>query len=533
MKKVLLICLSVCYSAISAQTELVFVYFKDKPNKASFYANPASELSQKSLNRRTSLGIALNDQDAPIETAYIQNVKNLGYTVTDFSKWLNGVAVLATKAQIADLKTKTFVSNVESFIVHENGGKMQTEKINKFDDYNKNSLANFNYGSGAAQIDQVNLRPLHVAGFTGAGMTIAVIDTGFPTVDTGSVYARVRNNNQIKGGYNFINKTTDIYNTALNNHGSSCFGTIAGFVENQFVGSAPDADFYLYATEDAVNEIPQEQLYWIEAAEEADRKGVDVISTSLGYYDFDDSRYSLIYSDMDGKKSFIARGAEIASDKGIFVVVANGNEAQKPWKYLITPADNKKVFSIGAVTVNGNSSGFSSFGPNASGDIKPDASARGSNTFFGLNNSVTSGSGTSFAAPLAAGGITCLLQAMKTTSRETVKNMLRQKSSLFPSSDPQKGFGILNFGKVLEAFLATTESVKGTGLKIVPNPVGEILNFQFSEQIVSVQIYDSLGRIIKSLPTAKNSNVSELKTGIYFLKVKTANSEYIEKFTKK
>ena len=34
-----------------AQTELVFVFFKDKPNKASFYANPLSELTQKSLDR--------------------------------------------------------------------------------------------------------------------------------------------------------------------------------------------------------------------------------------------------------------------------------------------------------------------------------------------------------------------------------------------------------------------------------------------------------------------------------------------------
>lgn len=90
----------------AAQTELVFVFFKDKPNKAAFYSNPLSELTQKSLNRRTNLGITLTDQDAPIEPTYIQNIKNHGFTVTDYSKWLNGVGVNATSAQIAQLSAK-------------------------------------------------------------------------------------------------------------------------------------------------------------------------------------------------------------------------------------------------------------------------------------------------------------------------------------------------------------------------------------------------------------------------------------------
>ena len=77
MKKILSVVILVAYGFVSAQTELVFVYFKDKPNKAAFYANPTSELTQKSLDRRTRLGIALNDQDAPLEQSYVQNIRNL------------------------------------------------------------------------------------------------------------------------------------------------------------------------------------------------------------------------------------------------------------------------------------------------------------------------------------------------------------------------------------------------------------------------------------------------------------------------
>ena len=97
-KKIFSVLVLIIFTFASAQTELVFVFFKDKPNKAAFYANPLSELSQKSLDRRTKYGIALNDQDAPLEQSYVQNIRNLGFTVTDYSKWMNGVAVNATPA---------------------------------------------------------------------------------------------------------------------------------------------------------------------------------------------------------------------------------------------------------------------------------------------------------------------------------------------------------------------------------------------------------------------------------------------------
>ena len=533
MKNVLFSFILLISTFASAQTELVFVFFKDKPNKAAFYTNPTTELTQKSLDRRTRLGIALNDQDAPIEPTYIQNIRNLGFTVTDYSKWMNGVAVNATETQIAQIKAQTYVQSVESFIKHKNGGKSEIKKVNKFEEFNKTTgKTNFTYGTALQQINQINLRPLHIAGFTGAGITIAVIDTGFPTVNTGSAYARIRNNGQIKGGYDFVNKSTDIYNTALNNHGSYCLGTIAGYVENTFVGSAPDADFYLYASENAAIEIPEELIYWAEAAEEADRKGVDVITTSLGYYDFDDTRYSLKYSDMNGTTSFIARAAQIATEKGIFVLAAAGNEAENSWHYIITPADNEKVFSVGAVTSTGASSNFSSYGPNSAGLIKPDASAKGTGTAMGYNNGATTGSGTSFATPLAAGGVACLLQAIPTRNLPEVRNLLRQNSSLFPSYTDPMGYGILNFGKTLTTALATKENTSPSELSIYPNPV--ILNFTIAttEKVVAVEIYDALGRIVKTFGNAKTYNVENLEKGLYFLKIKTETKNYIEKLIK-
>ena len=527
--------LSVSFSLIAtAQTELVFVFFKDKPGKAAFYSNPLSELTQKSLDRRSNLGISLTDQDAPIEPTYIANIQNLGFTVTDYSKWLNGVAVNATASQIQTLSQQSYVDHVESFVRNPNGG-IRKNKINKFKEFssqtaNRDALTSFNYGNSLAQINQINLRQLHVAGFTGTGVSIAVIDTGFPYVNTGSAFKRMRDNGHIKAAYNFVTKNTSVYTTSINPHGAMCLGIIGGYIDGTFVGSAPDADFYLYASEDANVEIPEEQIYWIEAAEEADRQGVDVISTSLGYSEFDDSRYDYTYADMNGTTTFISRGAQIASEKGIFVLIAAGNEGQSNWHYISAPADNAGVFSIGAVTSTGNASGFSSFGPNSAGVIKPDASARGTDTYYAYNNSSDYGSGTSFATPLSAGGVACFLQTVPNTiSRNTVKQTLRQNASLYPNTNDQKGYGILNFYKAYQTL--AVNDIKKIQVKIYPNPAKDIINISSEKQIQSIEIYDVLGRLIKT-ETKNNINVSQFSKGNYLIKIKTGDQEIIEKFIK-
>ena len=112
MKKIIQLYFLFFFSFVFSQTELVFVYFKDKPNASYFLTNPLSELTQKAIDRRTNLGIAITAQDAPIESSYIQNIQDLGFTVNDQSKWLNGVAVNATSTQITQLQAEPYVVKV-------------------------------------------------------------------------------------------------------------------------------------------------------------------------------------------------------------------------------------------------------------------------------------------------------------------------------------------------------------------------------------------------------------------------------------
>ncbi|WP_312992518.1 S8 family peptidase [Chryseobacterium flavum] len=534
MKKTLLFCFLTGSYILSAQTQLVFVYFNGKPNKAAFYANPLSELSQKSLNRRTALGIPLNDQDAPVESSYLQNLQNMGFTVVDYSKWLNGAAVNATPAQITTLQAQPFVTSVQSF-ARNSTATSPIKPVNKWknhtDPTNK-PLTSFNYGEGAAQIDQVNIRPLHLAGYTGTGISIAVIDAGFPFVNTGSAFSRLWTNNKIKAGYDFVTKSSNIYNSSLSEHGSVVLGAIGGYLENTFAGSAPDADFYLYRSENAAVEIPEEELYWIEAAEEADRKGVEIITSSLGYNVFDDPQYNYSYSDMNGTTSFIARAAQIAAEKGIFVLVAAGNSGSEPWHYLLTPADNAKVFTIGAVDISGSSSGFSSYGPNASGVIKPDGSAQGTATTSVNNNSTLIVNGTSIATPIAAGGVACLIQAFPGMDREQIRTKLRQTASLYPGHTDQMGYGILNFGSLYNT-LNISESIKKEIVSLYPNPARKILTVSSSDsEIKALEVYDTLGRLIRKNSMQASMNVEDFAKGIYYLKIRFKDRILYEKFIK-
>ena len=135
MRKIIQLYFLLFFSFTFSQTELVFVYFKDKPNASSFLANPLSELTQKAIDRRTNLGIAITAQDAPIESSYIQNIQNLGFTVNDKSKWLNGVAVIATANQITQLLAESYVLKVESFVKNNLSGK-----ISKKEKFPKNYL---------------------------------------------------------------------------------------------------------------------------------------------------------------------------------------------------------------------------------------------------------------------------------------------------------------------------------------------------------------------------------------------------------
>jgi serine protease AprX len=158
----------------------------------------------------------------------------------------------------------------------------------------------------------------------------------------------------------------------------------------------------LFITEDANSENPVEESYWVEAAERADSLGVDLINTSLGYTEFDNPNYSYTPADMNGQTAFISKGASIAVEKGLLVVVSAGNSGATAWQTVGAPADSPNVLSVGAVDANGDYVAFSSQGGAAQvGYQKPDVVARGGAAYVvNENDAITQNNGTSLSGPI-------------------------------------------------------------------------------------------------------------------------------------
>src|SRR5690606_37272581 len=140
-----------------------------------------------------------------------------------------------------------------------------------------------------------------------------------------TLFRSLRDNNGILGGYDFYDRNPDVYANTPSSHGTVVLSTMAGYIENEYVGTAPDASYYLFRTENAPVENPIEESLWVEAAERADSLGVDIINSSLGYKTYDNPNYTHSESDLDGLTTYISKGANIAFENGILVVNSAGN----------------------------------------------------------------------------------------------------------------------------------------------------------------------------------------------------------------
>jgi len=524
---------------MSAQ-DLALIKFVDKPSADNYLDNPLLMLSQKALDRRDKYNIDINMQDVPVEQSYVSQVEALGIDPIAVSKWFNGVFAWLTDAQVSQAESLSFVSEVESFVQDDGKLKMINTSSDKFDipDYSGNepqfNLLDFNYGYTEEQITQLKLDYLHNLGFTGDGITIAVLDAGFPEVDNISAFDYIRNNGQIKGGYNFVDDDEFFYTRG--SHGTSVLSTIGGYIEDQFVGTAIDADFYLFITENVDREMPDEEVFWIEAVERADSLGVDVINTSLGYSEFDDPRYNYTYDDMNGETAFITRGAQIATEKGMMVVVSAGNSGNDEWHYITSPADGVDVFTIGAVDSDGNPAGFSSYGPTSDGRIKPDVDARGSwAAIIRTDGGIDFGSGTSFSSPIMAGAMACFIQAYPDINPMEVRQTVRESANRYNNPTDQMGYGIPNFEVAYNDLLAVNDIASGESIiSVYPNPTSGILNIQSEKEIRQVQLISVEGKVIRKYSSVNQLDMNSLPKGIYILKIQLENGKAeVKKVVKK
>ena len=528
MKKIFLI-LFLVSSFYGFSQQDAWVYFNAKPDFQTYYDNPLTMLSQRALDRRANQGIALDFKDVPIYQPYVdQIIASTGITVKAKSKWLNCVHVRGLQTDINTLKLLSFVDRIDFADRSLNGAKRTMTQVKPtLQPVNKTlkTAINYNYGSSANQIQMLNGHLLHQSNYTGSGIVIAVLDSGFPGVNTALPFQNLILNNQILGGYDFVNKSNNFYSG--NSHGTLVLSTMGGFKSGQLVGTAPDAKYYLFTTEDVASENPVEESNWVEAAEEADRVGADIITSSLGYFGYDNPAYSHAYSDMTGNSNFASKGANIAFTRGMICVASAGNEGADPVeKHIGVPAEALNVLAIGAVKSDRTYATFSSIGPSFDGRVKPDVTAQGQAVVLSdVSGNIGTASGTSFSCPITAGMIACLWQALPTKTNAQIKQIITQSADRFSLPTIQYGYGIPDFSLALANGLSVAEFSKNDFL-VYPNPTFDSISVTFPEAFNEgkVIIYTILGQKVFESEVSKQFSVisiQSLSKGTYLYKIES------------
>ncbi|MBP4141680.1 S8 family serine peptidase [Flavobacterium sp. P4023] len=515
-----------------------WVYFNAKSNAQIYFDSPSKMLSQRALERRSNQKIALDFKDIPIEASFINSVKaSSGITVMAKSKWLNAIHVRGSQADINTLTQLPFVSKIDfaDKTLNQAGKIAKMNKI-KSSSKTKSSKIDYAYGSSSNQIKMLNGDVLHQLNHTGSGKIIAVMDAGFPGVNTTQPFKRLRDNNQILGGYNFVSRDNDFYTGV--SHGTSVLSTMGGYKENSLVGTAPDASYYLFITEDDTSENPVEESLWVEAAEKADSLGVDIITTSLGYFEFDNKAYNYAYKDMNGATSFMSRGAEIAFSKGMIVVASAGNSGGTSDPYISIPADAISVLSVGAVNSSKNRASFSSIGPAFDGRIKPEVMAQGQATVVSdaFGNIVTA-NGTSFSGPVMAGMVACLWQAFPEKTNQQIRDLILKSSDQFLKPNNQYGYGIPNFQLAINTANDST-SVSNDSFIVYPNPTSDFVVISLPELFKkgTIFIYSLAGKKVLEQQVSQESasiSLKSLEKGMYLYKMESVDFSKNGKIFKK
>ncbi|WP_425077132.1 S8 family serine peptidase [Psychroserpens sp. S379A] len=536
MKKLLVLGALLFQYMSFAQEEHAWVYLTDKENVATSIANPISILTQNAIDRKAAHNIPIDERDVPVNESYISQLKaQNGIAVMAKSKWFNAVYVIGLEVDINALENLDFVDHIDFADRSLNAESRVAMSNDKFEI--EESLVDFNYGSAQNQVEMIGVDHLHISDYTGEGIVIAVLDAGFPNVDTMGAFQRLRDNGDLLGGYDFVERSDEVFEFDGSEHGTRVLSDMAGHIQDEFVGTAPDASYYLFRTEDPTSEMPVEESYWVEAAERADSLGVHIINSSLGYRVYDNENYSYAPSDMNGHTAFITKGANIANEKGILVVNSSGNSGDDSWQIVGAPADASGVLSVGAVDFEGNYAPFSSQGNATQPTLKPDVVARGAAAaVVNSSNTIVNSNGTSFSAPIMAGGIASLWQALPNASHEEIKEFVRMSASQFNSPDFFLGYGIPDLQLALNIALSITEE-EFVRFKVFPNPVTNMLNIQIptSTEATTLKIYNMLGKLVLEkdiIQSQTRLDMASMTSGIYIMSFKSNKGSKLFKLIK-
>lgn len=310
------------------------------------------------------------------------------------------------------------------------------------------------YGGNWMAIRQLGVPAAHTLGFTGTGVRIAIIDTGFePAHDALRTRRVTAQRDFIQGDANVANSAaerTDSLDQEI--HGTWVWSVMGGYQPGTLVGPAFDASFILAkvdVVQAGIEDVAADEDRWVRAVEWADSMGARIINSSLSYRNFID-RPDYTDRSMNGDENLSTRIADEIARRGILLVNTVGEGTALPTS-LESPADADSIIAVGAVDSLGLPAVFrngltTGRGPTVDGRLKPELVALGLH-LTGARSSDPGGydtdiEGTSLSTALVTGGAAMFMEAWPNLSMMAARSALLLSGSRAEQPDNVVGWGV-------------------------------------------------------------------------------------------
>jgi hypothetical protein len=518
----------------------VWVFFRDKgitdqANLDRALRERKGQLSPRVLWRRSkTLGEkAVLPGDLSLSEEYVTGVLSTGSILRHRSRWLNAISVEATPEMISKISTLPYVTRIQPVAtvgMIDPARPLEGVKSNEGSQF---SLAGgLDYGPSIGQLEQINVPAVHDSGFSGNGVIVMMLDTGYYK-DHEALATR-----DILAEWDFVFDDGETQNEPeddpnQHNHGTATWSALGGYSPGNLIGPAFNASFLLAKTEDLRSETPAEEDNYVAALEWGDTLGVDIASASLAYLLFDDPSYNYSYSDLDGNTAVISVAIDEAARRGILVCNAasnNGPGSGSIW----TPADADSMIACGAVDPSNQIASFSSRGPTFDGRIKPEVVARGVDTYAAFaSGGYGDTGGTSLSTPLIGGSTALVLEAHPEWGPMEIREALMSTASMVSNPDNSYGSGLIDvFGAIYEEGVELTPASFGLSTPApgdtVPtndigfgwiassNPIGGTVSYKL---MVSADSLFTDHTVVWDIQTNAHTLADTLMEGTYYWKV--------------